>query len=67
MAEFIKDLKIKNGVANKVLSIDNNGNIVSTDKTVDNTTPNKMALIVPPSSVLTMPNKAANPPKTIMV
>ena len=35
MAEFIKDLKIKNGVTNKVLSVDNNGNIVSTDKTVN--------------------------------
>ena len=34
MAEFIKDLKIKNGVANKVLSVDNNGNIISTDKNV---------------------------------
>ena len=43
MAEFIKDLKIKNGVANKVLSVDNNGNIISTDKTVTKKTAKKNA------------------------
>ena len=34
MAEFIKDLKIKNSVTDKVLSVDAKGNIISTDKTV---------------------------------